>query len=264
MAREEAVLAFEKTRYEERDGGAWITLDSPSDRNALSQQLISELHARLDVADASPSVRCIVLTGEGGAFCAGANLKAAPRRADSSGDRNPFVDLLLRLWNSPKPVIAAVNGAAFGGGLGLVGAADIVIASSGAKFSFSEVHLGVIPAMISVVCLPKLGIHQATRLFLTGERFGAEDAVRYGLAHKAVDDQDLGPVLAAEVALIRRGGPAAVAAAKQLIRDVPRYGLEAAFAYTENLSSMLFAGAEAAEGIAAFREKRPPYWVEGV
>jgi methylglutaconyl-CoA hydratase len=252
---------LQKTQYETRDGAAWITLNSPGDRNALSEELVEELIAHLGAAEADAAVRCIILTGEGPAFCAGANLKSSSPARGGRTARSPIVELLDRMWNGPKPIIAAVNGAAFGGGLGLVAAADIVIAAESAKFSFSEVHLGVIPAIISVVCIPKLGPHRAMRLFLTGERFGASEAVGYGLVHKAVPDGELGAAVAVEIAAIRRGGPLAVAAAKRLVRQVSRDSMEDAFGWTQKLSAELFASAEAAEGIAAFREKRSPAWL---
>ena len=160
------------TRYEIRDRAAWITLDSPENRNALSAPLVTELGAHLRAALDDPAVRSIVLTGNGPAFCAGADLKnRGDAVAPGSKKANPFVEILRLMWDGPKPVIAAVNGHAFGGGIGLVAAADIAIAADSARFSFSEVRLGLIPAMISVVVLPKLGAHQTMRLFLTGERF---------------------------------------------------------------------------------------------
>ena len=133
----------------------------------------------------------IVLTGNGPAFCAGADLKGGGGAVAPAGQRNPFVDILELIWDGPKPVIAAVNGHAFGGGLGLVAAADIAVSADSAKFAFSEVRVGVIPAMISVVVLPKLGIHHGMRLFLTGETFDAQRALGYGLLHRVVPAGEL-------------------------------------------------------------------------
>ena len=124
-------------------------------------------------------MRAIVLTGNGPAFCAGADLKnRGDAVAPGSGAKNPFVEILRLMWDGPKPVIVAANGHAFGGGVGLVAAADIAIAVDNAMLSFSEVRIGVIPAMISVVVLPKLGVHQAMRLFLTGARFTRRRSAR--------------------------------------------------------------------------------------
>src|SRR5438132_1022643 len=164
------------TRYEVRARAAWITLDSPANRNALSAVLVAELGAHLRAAHADDAVRAIVLTGSGAAFCAGADLKSRGDAVTSAGGPNPFVEILRLMWEGPKPVIVAANGHAFGGGVGLVAAADIALAVESATFSFSEVRIGVIPAMISVVVLPKIGANAAMRLFLTGARSEAREA----------------------------------------------------------------------------------------
>ena len=135
--------------------------------------------------------------------------------------KNDFVEILKQMREGPKPVICAVNGHAFGGGIGLVAAADIAIAVRGAKFAFSEVRIGVIPAIISVVVLPKLGEHHAMRLFVTGERFSAAEALGYGLVHRVVEDCDLESAVQAEIDAIAKGAPNAVAAAKRLVREIP-------------------------------------------
>jgi len=143
-----------------------------------------------------------------------------------------------------------------------VAAADIAIAVDGARFSFSEVRLGVIPAVISVVVLPKLGVHHATRLFVTGERFGAAEALQYGLLHRVVAADQLDAAVQQEVDAIALGGPIAVGEAKRLVRTVSRLPLEAAWVHTESKTKALFASDEAAEGIAAFSERRKPKWAE--
>lgn len=243
-------------------GAAWITLASPENRNALSADLVRELSEHLRIAMADDAVRAIVLTGEGRAFCAGADLKNRGDMGDDGG-HNPFVGILKLMRDGPKPVIAAINGAAFGGGLGLVAAADIAVAVRSAKFSFSEVRLGLIPAMISVVVLPKLGEHQALRLFLTGERFDAERALEYGLLHAVVDDDGLVAAAQAEVDAIAKGGPIAIAEAKGLVRTVAKLPEDEAFQFAEERIAELFASEEAAEGMAAFVGKRPPSWAAG-
>lgn len=251
------------TRYELREAAAWITLDSPENRNALSAPLVAELGEHLRAATADPAVRAIVLTGNGPAFCAGADLK---NRGDAvtpgSGGKNPFVEILRTMWEGPKPVIVAANGHAFGGGVGLVAAADIAIAVDNATLSFSEVRVGVIPAMISVVVLPKLGVHQAMRLFLTGARFTAAEAQGYGLVHRVVPAADLERAVQEEVAAIALGGPNAVAEAKRLIRTVSRVPMDEGFAYAEAKIAELFASPEAAEGMMAFATKRKPSWAQ--
>jgi len=166
----------------------------------------------------------------------------------------------MQMFDGPKPVIAAVNGHAFGGGIGLVAAADIAIAVETAKFSFSEVRIGVIPAMISVVVLPRIGTHDTMRLFLTGARFSAQDAVGYGLLHRAVAPDGLEAAVQEEIDSIALGGPIAVAEAKRLVRTVSRLPMDEAFAYAEKKVASLFASDEAAEGMAAFAAKRRPRW----
>jgi methylglutaconyl-CoA hydratase len=249
------------TRYELRQSAAWITLDSPENRNALSAPLVAELGAHLQTAAADPAVRAIVLTGNGPAFCAGADLK---NRGDAvtpgGGGKNPFVEILRAMWDGPKPVIVAANGHAFGGGVGLIAAADIAIAVDSAVLSFSEVRVGVIPAMISVVVLPKLGVHHGMRLFLTGARFTAAEAAGYGLVHRVVAPADLASAVQAEVDAIALGGPNAVAEAKRLIRTVSRVSMDEGFAYAEAKIAELFASPEAAEGMMAFATKRKPSW----
>jgi methylglutaconyl-CoA hydratase len=255
------MIATTATLYEIRDGAAWITLNRPESRNALSAALVDELHGHLLAAGADPKVRVIVLTGAGSAFCAGADLKSPPGAGGAGARAASLPDVLNAMMESDKPVIAAINGAAFAGGLGLVGAADIVIANEEAVFSFSEVRIGVIPAVISVVCIPKLGPHNAMRLFLTGERFTGREAVTYGLAHRAVPLAGLIEAVQAEIDTIRLGGPQAVREAKRLVRRVPKLTIEEGFAETGPWSARLFASAEASEGMAAFRDKRKPSWV---
>ena len=199
-------MADEVTRYERRGAAGWITLASPQTRNALATQMVAELGARLRAAIEDDAVRAVVLTGEGPAFCAGADLKSRGAMGETSAG-NPFVGILKLMRHGPKPVIAAVNGHAFGGGVGLVAAADIAIAVDSALFSFSEVRIGAIPAMISVVVLPKLGEHQTMRLFLTGERFDAARALGYGLLHRVVAPGGLEAAVAEEIGRSRRAAP---------------------------------------------------------
>jgi methylglutaconyl-CoA hydratase len=242
----------------ERDA-AWITLNRPEHRNALSQTLLDELYAHLLAAEADPAVRCIVLTGAGSAFCGGGDLKSAEIGKERLGAS--LADIMKLMIKGGKPVIAAINGPAFAGGLGLVGAADIVIAAADAQFSFSEVRIGVIPAMIAVVCVPKLGAHQAKRLFLTGERFDGVRAVELGLAHRAVRRETLRAAVLDEIAAIALGGPEAVRQCKRLVQRASEpLGLDEALDEMQAWSRRMFASAEADEGIAAFREKRKPAW----
>ena len=249
----------ENTLYAVRGSAAWITLNRPEVRNALSDALLAELHDHLMSALADDAVRCVVLTGAGEGFCSGADLKNPPGASPERGVSYP--EVLTAIWESNKPVLAAINGAAFAGGLGLVGAADIVIASEAAKFSFSEVRVGVIPAIIAVVCLRKLGPHHGMRLFLTGERFDSSQAVEYGLAHESVPPGELVSAVQAKIDAIERGGPIAITECKKLVRTVAERSVQEGFKLTERWSRRMFESEEAAEGMAAFREKREPRWV---
>lgn len=250
------------TLYNICQGAAWITLNRPEARNALSAALINELNAHLAAALNDPAVRCVVLTGNGPAFCAGADLKSPPGQVIDGHAGVTLAEVLTRIQDAPKPVIAAVNGAAFAGGLGLIAASDIVVAVEDASFSFSEVRIGVIPAVISVFCLPKLGIHHGMKLFLTGERFSGAQAVALGLVHRAVPRAELEAAVQAEIDMLSFGGPRALAECKRLVRRVPQLPRDEALRETSEWSARTFRSAEAAEGMAAFREKRKAAWVD--
>src|SRR6516162_8423465 len=202
-----------------------------------------------------------VLTHTGPAFCAGADLSSAgenkrSRRSKAVG----LADVLEDIQDAPKPVLARIAGHCVGGGVGLAAACDISIASSEARFAFTEVRVGVAPAIISVVCLPKIRRADALELFLSGERISAARAAEVGLITRAVPADGLDDEVAAMVGRLLAGGPSALAAAKRLVYTIPGMERNAAFTRTTELSQSLFASAEAAEGMAAFREKRPPSW----
>jgi methylglutaconyl-CoA hydratase len=248
------------TLYSVEGGAAWITLNRPENRNALSQILVTELDGHLTAANDDPNARCIVITGTGSAFCAGADLKDQNRQSERTGP--PFPEVLKRILESSKPVIAAVNGAAYAGGLGLVGASDIVIAVEDAQFSFSEVRIGVIPAIIAVVCVPKLGAQHAMKLFLTGERFTGVRATELGLVHRAVAKERLRAAVQEEIDMICLGAPNAVSECKKLVRRASQQlPVDEAFREMEQWSRRMFTSADGQEGMAAFREKRTPSWV---
>ncbi len=246
-------------------GVGTITLDSPSNRNALSSRLTADLDRQVASALADPEVRIIVLTGAGPVFCSGADLKEQRERNESgtslSGPSSAGLPgIMSALWNSPKPVIGRINGPARAGGLGLVASCDIAVGIDGATFGFSEVRLGVIPAIISVVCIPKLGEARCLELFLTGEPFSATQAADWGLLNASVPAEELDAAVGRYAGNILKGGPNALAGAKQLVRTVPGLGMAEAFALTARLSGEYFSSAEALEGLRAFAEKRPPQW----
>jgi methylglutaconyl-CoA hydratase len=237
-------------------GVATITLTDVDNRNALSLDLVTSLADRLETAVADDAVRAVMLTNEGTTFCAGADLKATP--GSQTGGVVPLFEAIL---DCPKPVIGRIAGHCMGGGVGLAAACDISVIADDATVGFTEVRIGVAPAMISVICLPKMRRADALELFLSGERITAGRAVEVGLFNRVAAPQDLDSVVDEVVGRVVRGGPAALAASKRLVREVPELDRDAAFAMTQELSAGLFAGDEAREGIAAFRQKRNAPWV---
>lgn len=247
-------------------GVATVTLNRPASRNALSVELVESLALHVDAAIADPMAKVIVLTGAGTVFCAGADLKErrTVSTTEADDDLPTFVRIFQRIQAAPKPVIAKLNGSALAGGLGLACACDFSIAPKRAMFGFTEVRIGAAPAIISVVCLPKLRAADAAALFLTGERIDAVEAARVGLITRAVDDDQVEAAVDALVAKLLLGGPKAMAASKELLRRVPAFASqEEAFRWTAKLSADLFADAEAIEGMQAFVEKRSPSWLTG-
>lgn len=244
--------------YQVRAGIATVTLDSPVNRNALSARLRRELLAHLEAAIADPAVRVIVLTHTGPVFCSGMDLKEAAGTGDQGVTELPRI--LETLWSSGTPVIARLAGPARAGGIGLLAACDLAVAVDTATFAFTEVRIGVIPAVISAVLLPRLAPRAAHELFLTGETFDAHRAVQIGLLNRAVAAADLDTEVTRFVDLLRLGAPGALDGTKRLLRR-PRGDLRSDLGALTTISAGYFAGPEAQEGMAAFREKRPPAWV---
>jgi methylglutaconyl-CoA hydratase len=247
------------------NGVMTITLADVDRRNALSRQLLGELVTAIDAVDRDPAVRVAVLTNRGTVFCAGANL-AEQSRDGSAGDDPPISlsELFERLRNSPKPFVGRIAGHCVAGGVGLAAVMDISIALDTAMFGFTEVRVGVAPAMISVVCLPKMRLGDARSAFLRGNRFDAKEARRMGLINDAVPANALDSAVTSVLSDLLAGEPHAIAAAKRLTVVVPSLGTEEAFAWTTRLSAELFTSDEAHEGMSAFLEKRPASWVRRV
>ncbi len=241
-------------------GVATITLDSPDNRNALSSQLRQELLAHLDDAIADDGARVILLTHTGAVFCAGMDLKEARGAGAQAQGVTEFPAILERIWTSPTPVLARLTGPARAGGVGLVAACDIAVAAEDATFAFSEVRIGVVPAIISVTVLPRLLPRPAHELFLTGETFGAHTAAQIGLLNSAVPAFDIDVEVARYVDMLRLGAPGALAATKELLRRERPARMGDEFAEMLELSAGFFAGDEGQEGMRAFAEKRPPGW----
>ena len=242
------------------DGVLTVTLADEDNRNALSSRLTTELLEALDEADVNPAGRGVVLTNRGRVFCAGADLSEQSSTSRASGKPTDPVRLFGRFRESPKPYVGRIAGHCVAGGMGLAAAMDISIAIEDAKFGFTEVRIGVAPAMISVVCLPKMRPAEAREAFLRGNRFPAAEAARMGLINAAVPVGELDAAGDAVIADRKAGGPEALAAVKQLASRVPGMSVDEAFEWTAELSANLFRGEEAAEGMRAYMDKRPPSW----
>ena len=240
-------------------GVATVTLDSPPNRNALSAQVRRELAAHLATALADDAVRVLVLSHTGPVFCSGMDLKEAGGADASTQGVAELPALLDALWTSAKPVVARLAGPARAGGVGLVAACDIAVAADTATFAFTEVRIGVVPAVISVPVLPRLLARQAHELFLTGEVFDAGRAVEIGLLNRAVSASELDAEVARYAGMLALGGPLALAATKRLL--TARHPLTDELARMQELSAGFFASEEGQEGIRAFAEKRPARWV---
>jgi methylglutaconyl-CoA hydratase len=243
-------------------GVTTMTLDSPANRNALSTPLMRELLDALGAALTDPAVRAVVISHTGPVFCSGADLKeTAEARESGRVPAEMLADVLAAIWEFPKPVLARIAGPARAGGLGLIAAADIAVCALDATFAFSEVRLGVIPAVISSTVLPRLAPRAAAELYLTGDVFDGARAAGIGLVTAAVPAEELDAAVARYTESLVRGGPLALAGTKQLLRRHPAETIRADLAELSTRSAGYFRSAEGREGVAAFREKRPASWV---
>ena len=247
----------------QHDGGVrTLTLDSPENRNALSARLLEELDQALREAMGDAQVRAIVITGAGTVFCSGADLSEREReREGGSAAPSRMPEILTMMVESTVPLIARVNGHARAGGLGLIAAADIAAAPESATFAFTEVRVGVAPAMIMVPALRVMDRRFLARMTLTGERFTSNEAAAAGLLSAVTADVEaLDEWVAEQTTAIRQGAPGAITATKGLLRDLPGLAWDEGLTTAAGLSAELFAGAEAAEGMEAFLQKRRPSW----
>lgn len=242
-------------------GVATVTLDSPSNRNALSRRLVAELTDELERADGDPDVRVIVLTHTGGTFCAGADLSEAVEHGMEEGTRS-LLELLGRIVALPTPVVAVVRGHCRAGGVGLVGACDIVLGAEEATFAFTESLLGLAPAIISLTTRSRLGDRDASSTYLTGRVFGSAEAARIGLITSAVATPLLDATLEETLASLRQASPQGLRETKRLLNRPLLARIETEGEELVALSARLFASEEAREGMTAFRERRRPRWVE--
>jgi methylglutaconyl-CoA hydratase len=250
-----------------QQGVAVIWLNRPDLRNALNATMIAELTDAVQAAADDEGVRAIVLAGHGKAFCAGADLNwmkeaAAWSAAENEADAGRLASLLRSIAEAPKPTVARVHGPAFAGGLGLVAACDIAVASTDAKFCLSEVKIGLIPAMISPYVVRAMGPRMASRFFLSAEVFDGAEAYRHGLVQEVCVPEELDGTVNALLGHLLQGGPAALAATKALIRDVTGRPIDEALSReTARRIAAARASDEGREGIASFLEKRRPRWV---
>jgi len=258
---------YRSLRCETRGAVARVVLARPEVRNAFDDGLIEELTRAFASAGEDPAVRVVVLSGDGPTFCAGADVNwmrraGAYSREENEADAERMARMLRGIDACPKPVVALAHGAAIGGGVGLVAAADIVIASEETVFSLAEVKLGILPAAISPYVLRAIGPRAARDLFLTGERFDAARALAIGLVHRVVPAAELAEAGNRKVAALLSSGPEAVRAAKALIEKVAGMGPDEAMPLTVRTIAERRASAEAKEGLSAFLEKRKPAWAK--
>jgi methylglutaconyl-CoA hydratase len=249
------------------DGVVWLTLNRPEIHNAFDDRQIAELTQAFGDLANDDTVRAVVLTGAGSSFSAGADLNWMRRtstysEADNLRDANVLARLMQVLDQMPKPTVARVNGAALGGGTGLVACCDIVVASEQAVFGTTEVRLGIIPAVIGPYVIAAIGPRQARRLMLTGERIAAREAVRIGLVHEVVAPDELDGTVGKVLSNLVKGGPAAIAAAKRLVHDLSGRPIgQELIDETARRIAALRVSPEAREGVSAFLEKRKPGWI---
>lgn len=253
-------------RTEQSDKVARLILDRPEKHNAFDDALIVDLTAALENLNRNVSVRVVVLAAEGASFSAGGDLAWMQRAAkydvaQNLADARALAKLMATLNGMSKPTIAAVQGPAYGGGCGLIAACDIALASSAAVFALTEVRLGLIPAVIGPYVIRAIGQRQARRLFLTAERFSAEEAYRIGFIHEVTTISGLQGAVDKAVGLLLQGGPQALGEAKQLIQELADPGnSQQAEAMARKIAAMRQTP-EGQEGIAAFLEKRKPTWI---
>ncbi len=256
---------YKTVRCYVEDRVAKIVFSRPEVHNAFNDTMIFEL---LDVVGKlrEPSdVRVVVITGEGKSFCAGADVNWMRKVMDFSFEENfqeslKLAELMYSLYSLDLPTIAMINGAAIGGGMGFVSAADIAVAASNAKFSLSEVKLGLVPACISPYVIRKAGEASCRRLMLTGERISADEALKIGLVGAVVEPDELESAVGGLVETLVSSGPGAIAACKKLLREVPGMSLEDAKRFTAESLAHLRVSEEGQEGMRAFLEKRRPSW----
>jgi methylglutaconyl-CoA hydratase len=245
-------------------GVCTLILNRPKQRNALDNTLIEALRMQLQALHQDPAIRVVVLTGQGTAFCSGADLRwlhpmSGASMAANLADARQLAELLAALYQLDKPIVARVNGPAYGGGLGLIACCDIAIAVKTANFAFTELRLGLVPAVIAPYVLAAIGAREARRYFLSAETFSVEDGLRIGLVHELAAPEHLDEAVTRYIDALLKAAPLASAECKQLLRRLSPVSEELRELTAETFAR-LRAGSEAHEGITAFLEKRKPSW----
>ena len=250
-----------------KDGVAVVTLNRPEVRNAFDDVSIALLHKAFQEFAADKKIRAVVLRGEGKDFCAGADIQWMRKAADYSmaqnkADAKKLEAMIRAIDECPVPVLARIQGNCFGGSLGLIAAADIVVAAKNTVLCFSETRIGILPAVVATWVIPKIGTSQARRYFLTAERFDAVHAQRIGLVHQVVEPEDLDDEINSFLEDILHNGPQSLRAAKRLIRNIQFAStLDGRVAIAAEALAEARASKEGKEGLSAFLEKRRPAWV---
>lgn len=256
-----ALDTLQTLHVEIKNSIAHVTLNRPESKNAMNYQMVAELHALFTGWHDDRSIRAIVLTGADETFCAGGDIKEMRENPVPAVESAANLDAMLRAANeAAQVVIARVEGAALGGGLGLVCVADIAIASETAIMGLPEVRLGVAPAFISPFVIDRIGLTRARELMLTGRRFNGRKALEYGIVHDCCTPDELDTCVDLVLDDIRHCAPGAIAAVKELIFKVHDQPLDSTVNYRADLLNQLRAGEEAQEGLLAFIQKRPPRW----
>jgi len=259
---------YETLKYEINDRIITVFLNRPQVHNAFNDTMLKELADILETINHHPEIRVVIFTGEGKSFSAGADLNWMKKMVDYGYEENLEDSLWIskvfyKIYTLKKPVIAAINGAAIGGGMGFVGASDIVIGSDLAKYSLSEVRIGVVPACISPYLIRKAGEGKLRELFLTGMRFDSDKALSVGLINYKVEHDRLLETAQEKARQFLESGPNALAVCKQLFADVAEMDLDTAYERTAEMIARLRISEEAQEGMKAFLEKREPSWRKG-
>ena len=258
---------FETILYSTENKIARIYLNRPEVHNAFNEVMIAELNEIFKRVSDDDAVRVVVLAGNGKSFSAGADLNWMKKMINYSYEQNlddslELAELFYLMYSLPKPIIARVNGAAIGGGTGLVAVCDIAIASENAKFSLSEVKLGLVPACISPYVIRKVGEGRCREFFLTGERLIAKRAMELGLVNQVVPLEELNQAVQEKANQLISSGPKAIAMCKELLKNVPGMDFDKVKTYTADMIARMRIGDEGQEGMNAFLEKRKSKWTK--